>query len=137
MFDIANNCIADFIDSFLFALLFIQNFHCRTFAEADCPKRSYGCRAAAHKHVLEIRQLPLRKEEETSATVVTVAPHDGIMKTHLFSRPSLSLFYRWILSRCRGQLRRYSTLMLCNSNRWLLYHFRFPLLTPLSTCGCC
>ena len=91
MFDIF---IADFIASFSFA--FSLRIFIGEHLEADCPKRSYGCRAAAHKSILEIRQLPLRKEEEKSATVVTVAPHDGIMKTHLFSRPSLSLFYRCI-----------------------------------------
>ena len=75
MFDIF---IADFIASFIFA------FSLRIFfgehLEADIPKRSYGCRAAAHKNRLEIRQLPLRKEEEQLTYVVTVAPTDGIMK---------------------------------------------------------
>ena len=91
MFDIF---IADFIASFIFA--FSLRIFIGEHLEADCPKRSYGCRAAAHKSILEIRQLPLRKEEEKSATVVTVAPTDGIMKTHLFNRPSLSLFYRCV-----------------------------------------
>ena len=64
--------------------------------------------------------------------VVAVVLTDGIMKLIM----SVD-FHVFVLSRCRGQLRRYSTLMLCNSNRWLLDHFRFPLLAPLSTRGCC
>ena len=75
MFDIF---IADFIASFNFA--FSLRIVIGEQLEADIPKRSYGCRAAAHKSIVEIRQLPLRKEEEKLTYVVTVAPTDGIMK---------------------------------------------------------
>ena len=82
--------IADFIASFNFALslrMFVA-----AHLEADCPKRSYGCRAAAHQSILEIRQLPLRKEEEKLTYVVTVAPTDGIMKLIFSADPLCRCF---------------------------------------------